>query len=786
MRKHTLVEFATHHPRWVAAITLIITALFCTQFPRITLDTNPKNMLPPDSAVRVWNDEIEQTFRLYEDTIVVAVHNDEGVLNLKTLGKIHQVTEQILAIEGVAARDLVSFNTIDHISADSEGLDVAPLMSEAPTTTAALETLRAKLIGNPLFTDRIISEDETMAALYVPLEDGANGKQVADNIRTIIAAQEGGDDFYVAGDPVVRDTFGADMFTMMGLFAPIAGMIMFIAILWMFSSLPLAMSMMAVAMVSILCSMGLLIGLGFPVHIMSSMAPVFLMAIATDSIHIFNEFYHRYRSGGNKQQAIHETLDAVSRPVRYTAFATAAGFAVLLFMEIIPVQVFGGVIVFGTLLLRLLSFTLIPALLMMMDEKKILAAVARENSKQQASTHWLTRLAGIGVNHPKKIIAIGAVLMGISVIGITQININNNLVEWFTKSSEVRIADEKINQSLGGTASGYIVAIAPQAEGIKTPEAMQYLDGLQRHLESLPEVGKTFSIVDYVKRINRVLHEDNADFYVIPSDADTIAQYLFLFGMSAKQSDLDNVVDYPFQQANIWLQLKTWDAEAMRTVIRAVEDYQLQNPIDLEFKPAGTAYFNVVWNDEVLWDMLKGFILALLVVFILLAFNFRSIRWALIGYIPLLFTIMMIYAVIGFTGKDFDMPISVLSCLSLGMAVDFSIHFISRLRQRMDETATTGETLADNLLWTAARPGKGIMRNAILFAAAFSVMMFAPLTPYITVGAFILSMMLVSALTTLIYLPALILLFQRWLFVKKALPDTRSSASAVTSIGEGA
>ena len=120
------------------------------------------------------------------------------------------------------------------------------------------------------------------------------------------------------------------------------------------------------------------------------------------------------------------------------------------------------------------------------------------------------------------------------------------------------------------------------------------------------------------------------------------------------------------------------------------------------------------------------------------------------------------------------------------MGVDFSIHFISRLRQRIDETAATGETLADNLLWTAARPGKGIMRNAILFAAAFSVMMFAPLTPYITVGAFILSMMLVSALATLIYLPALILLFQRWLFVKKALPDTRSSASAVTSIGEGA
>lgn len=268
--------------------------------------------------------------------------------------------------------------------------------------------------------------------------------------------------------------------------------------------------------------------------------------------------------------------------------------------------------------------------------------------------------------------------------------------------------------------------------------------------------------------------------------ADTIAQYLFLFGMSAKQSDLDNAVDYPFQQANIWLQLKTWDAGAMRNVIHAVEEYQREHPINLEFKPAGTTYFNVVWNDEVLWDMLKGFVLALLVVFILLAINFRSIKWAIVGYIPLLFTIMLIYAVIGFSGKDFDMPISVLSCLSLGMAVDFSIHFISRLRQRMAETAATGESLADSLRWTAARPGKGIMRNAILFAAAFSVMMFAPLTPYITVGAFIVSMMLVSALVTLLYLPALILLLQGWLFTTSVSDHSPSTLSATPSVGERA
>jgi predicted RND superfamily exporter protein len=134
----------------------------------------------------------------------------------------------------------------------------------------------------------------------------------------------------------------------------------------------------------------------------------------------------------------------------------------------------------------------------------------------------------------------------------------------------------------------------------------------------------------------------------------------------------------------------------------------------------------------------------------------------------MLFTALLIYGVVGFAGKDFDLPMSVLSCLSLGMAVDFAIHFISRLKQRLTDTsvnpARDPAALKEALLWTAARPGKGIMRNAVLFAVAFSVMLFSPLVPYVIVGSFIISMMLISALLTLLYLPALIMLMRGWLF----------------------
>jgi predicted RND superfamily exporter protein len=498
---------------------------------------------------------------------------------------------------------------------------------------------------------------------------------------------------------------------------------------------------------------------------MSSMAPVFLMAIATDSIHIFNEFYFRYREKRDKLAAIRETMQAVSRPVRYTALATAAGFAVLLFMNIVPVQVFGGLIAFGTVVLRLFSFSLIPAILTFVREERVAKAAETESVELDRTARLLRRIGEIGTDRPLATVLVGLALVAAAVAGASRIHINNNMVAWFKESSEIRVADTAMNQALGGTSLGYLVVQADEPEFMKRPDAVRWLEGLQRHLEGMPVVGKTFSVADYVKRINRVLHDDQPKFDAVPDTKEAIGQYLFLFSMSAKPSDLDNVVDPTFQKANIWVQLKTWDADAMRQVMQAAGTYQKAHPLAAAVKPAGIAYFNLVWNDEVLGDMVRGFLMALVVVFIVLALNFRSARWALVGYVPLLFTILLIYGVVGFAGKDFDMPLSVLSTLSLGMAVDFAIHFINRFRQRLAETG--GRDVRAALLWTAARPGKGIFRNAVLFAAAFSVMLFAPLTPYIAVGAFIVAMMILSALLTILYLPALVTLGRSWLLDKE-------------------
>src|SRR3989337_2306216 len=548
-----LTELSVEIPRSVIAVVIILTLLFLVQFPKIVTDTDPKNMLPATSPVRVYNDEMESLFALHKDMIALGIVNNKGLFNQDTLARIERFSEEIKKIRGVVIQDVMSLTTVDNVLSQDGQLIVRPVMDHIPISKEEFETLQKEIYDNPMLVGRLVSEDKTTTAIYIPIEEGADAKMIADSIRDIVARDKGDEKYYVAGDPVARDTFGNNMFIQMGIFSPIAGMIMFITLYLMFRNMTLVIAMMAVAFLSITWSMGLLIGVGFPVHIMSSMIPVFLMAIATDSVHIFNEFYFRLKEVRNKKQAIIETLTVVGPAVKYTALATAAGFGVLVIMHIIPVRVFGIFIAFGTIVIRLMSFSFIPALMMLTSDKKLLSMADREDEESGSGSSWLRKLGEIGFHRSRTVIIVGFVMLFIAIAGLMQIRVNNNMVSWFKKGSDIRQADTVMNARLAGTASAYIVAESSELDAMKDHNNLKAIEGLQRELEKLPVVGKTTSLVDIVKRVNKVLHSNLPEYDTLPVSSEEIAQYLFLFGMSAKPRDLENVVTADYDKANIFL-----------------------------------------------------------------------------------------------------------------------------------------------------------------------------------------------------------------------------------------
>jgi predicted RND superfamily exporter protein len=200
----------------------------------------------------------------------------------------------------------------------------------------------------------------------------------------------------------------------------------------------------------------------------------------------------------------------------------------------------------------------------------------------------------------------------------------------------------------------------------------------------------------------------------------------------------------------------------MAAVVDDVKNYVAANPppIPLKVEWAGLTYLNVVWQEKMVVGMLSSLVSSFIVVLIMMLALFRSGLFGVLAMLPLTVTITFIYGLIGWFGKDYDMPVAILSAMTLGLSVDFAIHFLERGREMYKQTGnwqTANERMFKD-------PAKAISRNAIVIAVGFLPLLLAPLVPYRTVGFFLAMIMFVSWLATLLMLPALVKLLENRMF----------------------
>jgi len=256
-----------------------------------------------------------------------------------------------------------------------------------------------------------------------------------------------------------------------------------------------------------------------------------------------------------------------------------------------------------------------------------------------------------------------------------------------------------------------------RAKYFQTPDALEYVGALQVALTSDPLVGKTTSLADIVKTVHRELREGDATYYTVPATSNGVAQTLLSYQSSHRPQDLWHFVTPDFQKAQIWVQLASGDNTDMTGVTKMVDEYVAANPLPegVELEWAGLTYLNVVWQNDMVAGMRDALAGSFVIVFIMMIFLFRSFWFGLLAMLPLSVTIAFIYGIIGLTGKDYDMPVAVLSSLTLGLSVDFAIHFLQRVRQVYDEHGDWMTTVKEMF----GEPARAISRNAIVIAVGF-------------------------------------------------------------------
>ncbi len=866
--RNKLIDFSVNHCKRVMMLTLLFALVTGAFLPMVTLDTDPENMLEKSEPARVFHNETKRRFDLY-DTVVLGIineHDPDGVFNPETLKRIYELTKFARSLQwsdkknpgqltGVIEAEMIAPSLVDHMSQQSPGtIKFEWLMASPPETRAEALAIREKALSNPLLKGQMISEDGKALCIYLPLTDKLLSYRVYTELRKKIKVLKGSESYHITGLPVAEGAIGVEMFTQMGTASPLAMVVIFGLLFLFFRKWKIIILPMIIATVSIISSMGLMIAFGFPVHILSSMLPIFLMSIAmVDSVHVLSEFFDVYTVEKGRRQTIIQVMNTLYAPMLYTSLTTAAGFLSLILAPIPPARVFGLFLSIGVMIAWGVTVLFVPAYIMMIPEQKL------KNfglSAQVGKKNWLTRpLAAIGnltYKHSKAVLSILSILVIISIWGITRIQVNDNYAKRFIKSHPIRKADTALNSHFGGTYMAYLVlegkdranltqpglqkllkdleqfaqtiqAEFPRAPGLvptvkkklleiasphtfddffkiidehlgkmaanapdkdyyalkeiqaffalerekakpfKRPDVLSYMANLQNYLEKTKLIGKTNSVADVVRKVNQELVDGKPEHFVIPDKFQSISECYLQYQQSHRPNDLWHLVTPDYMQANIRLQFPSGDSMNTKAAVKAVASYfEIHDPPALSYRWAGLHYINLVLEAKLVWGFLKSFVGSFIVVFIMMSFLFRSLLWGWLCMIPLMITLTAIYGITGIVGKDYDLPIAVLSALSIGMAVDFAIHFLERSRAAHRKIGSWSEVVPEMF----GEPARAITRNVLVIAIGFLPLLVASLVPYKTTGIMLFMILFCSGLITLFALPAILTVFEEQFFKK--------------------
>lgn len=749
---HRAVLASFDRPRVVVFACVILTLLAVVASLGIRVDTDPENMLAATQPDRVAYDRLKEDFGLH-DLIVVGIVDPQGAFRPETLGPVAAAIDSILEIPGVIPEDVVSLTTTDNPQSEADLVSIHPVMGRVPATAAEAESLRLAIAGNPYLNEVIASANGDAVAIYVPIESKDRSVAVAGAIRRILdSGLPHGVRYHLAGLPIAEDTFGHEMFVQMAVVAPLAFLVILILVFFLFGEPSFLLPVGAIAVLSVIWTMACLIGMGFTVHIMSSMIPVFLMPIAIlDAVHILSEFQLQRRLHGVRRDAVDATMRALYRPVTFTSITAAVGFASLGFANIPPVRVFGVFVAVGIAIAWILTHTLLPALFALLPLRAAKPVGQAGASRFSPALRWIGAFA---FRRARLVLLVSLLFFALGAVGISRLHSDDNPVRWFRAGHPMRVAHDALNSRFGGTYMAHVIVDAGVGGAAQRAETVAWMDRFQRHLEQDPAVGKTSSVADIVRRLNRVIHEGNAGFDRIPAASDEVGQLIFLFQGSGDPDDLDNYLDHEARRANIWVQMRDGDNHAMERVEAEAAAFLVRDP-----PPDGAAiawsgpnHINVVWQRLMVSGMMKSILGSFVVIFFLMALEFRSWPVGLLCMVPLSVEIVASYGAIGLATGRYDMPIAVCSTLALGLSVDFAIHFLERVRVRFHET----RDLADAVAYVFGAPGLAIVRNAIVISLGFLPLVFSTLTPYVTVGFLFAGLMIAGAVATLFVLPALL------------------------------
>ena len=700
-----------------------------------------------------------------------------------------------LEVRAAPVVEVLSMANTDDIVGTLEGLDISPLYEETPETPAEIKSLRSQVLANELFRNYLYSEDGRHTGIFVEL---ATDEDDSENLYAIYLALErvfeenpGEDIHYIAGFPIIAATLRTVIDRDTKKFFPFVALLA-VFFLWLTfrGFIGVAVPMLVVGF-SILFTLAIMVIFEVPLNSITSALPVFLISIGVaDGIHMFSEYRDNRLEGQPREKAVSLMLEKLALPVTMTSITTAVGFFSLTVSDIIPILTFGIFVAIGTLLAMMLSLVFIPALLMVLPEKKTESAVDsatttatssgmhQENFMDRLIQKFLEGLTSWVLSNAKIILLGTLIISGFSVYGLLQLKVESNLESYFKADAPFVVANKAMEKMSGSRTINIVIKINEEGEPWKNPENLKLVEDFQNFLSAEQRVKRTFSLVDLIKRISYAFNENRTEFNRLPqtveileseetfeengqivkrgvkreiSGRDLVAQYLVLYENSGGDV-LSDVIDSEYRNLNLSVNISSNSTIEEEKLLMRIDEYAAQHfPPQFIMISAGMVPINVATSTEVVSSQILSLSGSLLAVLLMLVLIFHSFYRGVMGMIPLAFTVLFNFGIMGYSGVNLDIGTALVSSIVIGIGVDYSIHYLSRMFSEI----TQGADLQDAIASTVRRSGKAITSNAVTVGFGFLALGVSEFLPLVTLSWMIWLTLNISALATMILLPAL-------------------------------
>lgn len=669
-----LLNWLIDHPYVVVFSAAVVTALAFNETVdlqnrriRISVDSSIENLLPAEgTALQVYTD-VRDTF--IGDDVLIVVWLADDLFTPARLAALKRLTRALEKMPGIAMVDSLASAT--YVRAEEDFTDIGPFLATLPADMDAARGLKADALSNPLYVGTLVSADGRGAVLAVhfdpDLDTAALGAKV-DAIAQASQAEAGDVKQFVTGPIVARLETGRTLFNDINIVFPLAILATFIVSLIGLRSLPGVLLPLTVNGISLLITIALFIRAGYALNFVTVIMPpvVFVVGFAY-AVHVVADFERALVSGYEKIAAIKHSLGEVFVPLTLTAFTTAVGFISLMTSNIETIQVFGMFAAIGTILSWLCAVVLVPVGLRFLPARK-------QRMSGGVLLNFVPRLAKFDLENRKAILVAGFVLAGVSVIFASQIEVSTDYLSNFPEDSEIRKNFAEVGKSFSGAVPLQILVESDIPNVFKNPEDLAELDALQRWVTNQPEVGGAVSFVDYMRMLHLTFVPDIAPGEAIPGTYNLADQLLAL----GAGDDVERFADARYKRTLMHVRSTAVSSNDLIALVSRIEQRLSELPEHLRGKVTGSSVLLAQTMDEITRGQIVSLSGALIIIYLILATLFGSLRVGAIALIPNLLPIVAFFGILGLTGITLNLATSLVATVALGIAVDDSIHYFSR------------------------------------------------------------------------------------------------------------